>query len=427
MSYSRVKVAVRVRPFTAAEKVIDPRGCVFMQENVTVLSRGAERRQFTYDYSLWSHDSFAVEEGVYYKDSDESKYQDQTAVFEAVGQPALHNALKGFHACVFAYGQTGSGKSYTMVGDQANPGLIPLFCQELFSWADEAAASNRSLDVEVQIFEIYNEHLTDLLSEELPEPAITVQETPAGVYIDGLVSVGVRNYHELEEAMTRGNARRTQAATAMNDTSSRAHTIYRLVLTQTAQRSDEVLNCEVNLVDLAGSERVGETGVTGVRFKEGTHINLSLSNLRAVIAALTSNHTHVPYRDSQLTFILKNALGGNSKTAMVATISPAMLNYSQTLSTLRYAQQVKFIENAAVVNLSVLNPETVRMRSAVALATEQLTQREALIAQLNDELEALRKGVESDLNDRSSRLPRLNTASDTARSSVKRSCACVVF
>lgn len=425
MSFSRVKVAVRVRPFTAAEKALDSQGCVFMQDNVTVLCRGSERRQFTYDYSLWSHDGFVVEEEVYFKSTDESKYQDQTAVFEAIGQPALHNAIKGFNACVFAYGQTGSGKSYTMVGNQANPGLIPLFCQELFSWSDEIIASNRNLDIEVQIFEIYNEHLADLLSEEQPEPAITVQETPAGVYIDGLVSIKVRNYHELEQTMTHGNSRRTQAATVMNDTSSRAHTIYRLVLTQTAQRSGEVLNSEVNLVDLAGSERVGETGVTGVRFQEGTHINLSLSNLRAVISALTSNHAHVPYRDSQLTFILKNALGGNSKTAMVATISPALLNYSQTLSTLRYAQQVKFIENAAVVNLSVLNPETARLRDSVALAKEQLSVRETLISQLNDELETLRKGLESDLNDRSSRLPHLSKASGS--SSVKRSCACIVF
>ena len=416
-------MAVRVRPYTAAEKALDSRPCVFMQDNVTVLFKGGDRRQFTYDFSLWSHDGYAVDQGVYVKDCEDSRYQDQTAVFEALGQPALHNALKGFNACIFAYGQTGSGKSYTMVGDSANPGLIPLFCEELFSWAEEATASGRTLSTELQVFEIYNEHLSDLLSEDSPEPPITVRETPAGVYIDGLVSCKVSNYQELEQMMARGNARRTLAATSMNDTSSRAHTIYRLVLTQTALRSDEVLSSEVNLVDLAGSERVGETGATGVRFQEGTHINLSLSNLRSVISALTSNHTHVPYRDSQLTFILKNALGGNTKTAMVATISPALLNYSQTLSTLRYAQQVKYIENAAVVNLTVTNPETARLRNAIEQAKDQLSQRNQLIAQLTSQLENLRNDIEGDINDRDSQWK----ASNSSKSSVKRSCACTVI
>ena len=418
-----VKVAVRVRPFTAAEKALDDRPCVYMQDNTTVLYKGSEKRQFTYDFSLWSHDGFVEDEetGALCKDTAESKYADQFQVFEDVGGPVLNNALQGYNACVFAYGQTGSGKSYTMVGDEANSGLIPMMCKELFTAAEERKATSVNTEVSVSIFEIYNEKLTDLLH---PSTELTLRDTPAGVWVDGLDFRPVADYFELEEVMEQGNARRTIAATAMNDHSSRAHTVYRLQVTM--QTKEGVLTSEINLVDLAGSERVGEVGAEGIRFEEGTKINLSLSTLRGVIAALTSSHPHIPYRDSVLTFVLKNALGGNSRTAMIATISPAAINYSQTLSTLRYAQQVKYIENSAVVNLATVNPEAARLKNEIVEAKGQLRKREALIQELSLELVGLREKIERDLNDRTYGSRDTLTTGRT-KSSVKRSCACQVF
>lgn len=200
--------------------------------------------------------------------------------------------------------------------------------------------------------------------------------------------------------MKLGNQKRTIAATKMNDTSSRAHTIYRLTLTQssvdrnTGEEFDS-LTSEINLVDLAGSERVGQTGSSGDRFGEGTKINWSLSNLRNVITALTNKHYHVPYRDSRLTFILKNALGGNSKTAMIATISPAVDYASQTLSTLKYAQQVKFIENKAVINLETADPELARLKQELAMLEEEIRGKDQTVEELKMRIAGFRKNFDS--------------------------------
>ena len=384
---SRVRVAVRVRPFTSAESKQGTPSCISMASTSTILKLGPTR-QFTYDYSFWSHDGFTEDPdtGAFAKSDETSQYADQWAVYEAIGEPILNNAEHGFNACIFAYGQTGSGKSYTMVGNAKNPGLIPLFCQELFAGISEIDDPSRVVTLEVNMFEIYNEKIYDLLQADR-NSEVDVKETPVGFFFDGLSLQKVENYKELQEVIELGNTKRTIAATKMNDTSSRAHTIYRLTLTQssvdrnTGEEFDS-LTSEINLVDLAGSERVGQTGASGDRFEEGTKINWSLSNLRNVITALTSKHYHVPYRDSRLTFILKNALGGNSKTAMIATISPAVEYGSQTLSTLKYAQQVKFIENKAIVNIETADPELARLKQELASLEEAIRERDRKVAEL---------------------------------------------
>ena len=426
---SKVRVAVRVRPFTEAESKQGTPSCVMMSGPATVL-RLDNDRQFTYDFSLWSHDGFTKDEktGLLRKSSTESQYADQWQVYQAIGAPILNNAEHGFNACIFAYGQTGSGKSYTMVGTEENQGLIPLFCSELFESVEAEEDPNKSTTLEVNIFEIYNEKVYDLLQGN-HDREVNIKEIYDGFFFDGLSVHKVDTYAQLQGVMSMGNRQRTIAATKMNDTSSRAHTIYRLTYTQssidrnTGEEFDS-LTSEINLVDLAGSERVGQTGAIGDRFDEGRKINWSLSNLRNVITALSSKHAHIPYRDSKLTFILKNALGGNSKTAMIATISPAVDYAHQTLSTLKYAQQVKFIENKAFVNLEVVDPELARLKQELATLKQEIEEKDGAVETLRLRLREMKGEVEDELEAGNS--GRKKGSKGKQAEMAKNSCACCV-
>ncbi|UZJ55379.1 hypothetical protein CBS101457_004699 [Exobasidium rhododendri] len=291
---------------------------------------------------------------------------EQQELFEYVGLEVLEHSFSGFNTCVFAYGQTGSGKSHSMVGYAEEKGLIPLTCSRLFDDITEKkmADPNLRITVEVSYIEIYNEKVRDLLNPK--NGNLRVREHPSlGPYVEDLSKLVVKDFNDIENLMDEGNKARTVAATNMNETSSRSHAVFTLVLTQ--KRKDGLTNLEaekvsrISLVDLAGSERANSTGATGSRLKEGANINRSLTTLGKVIAALAvasmepakgkrkvALDNFVPYRDSTLTWLLKDSLGGNSKTAMIAAISPA--DYEETLSTLRYADQAKKIKNKAVVN-----------------------------------------------------------------------------
>ncbi|GAC95130.1 hypothetical protein PHSY_002705 [Pseudozyma hubeiensis SY62] len=304
---------------------------------------------------------------------DEHTQQDD--LFQYIGVELLQHAFNGFNTCVFAYGQTGSGKSHSMVGYAEDKGIIPLTCARLFEdIRDKTAADpNLKVSVEVSYIEIYNEKVRDLLNPK-NKANLKVREHPSlGPYVEDLSKLIVGSYPEIITLMDEGNKARTVAATNMNETSSRSHAVITLVLTQKRFDVETKLEAEkvsrISMVDLAGSERANSTGATGARLKEGANINRSLTTLGKVIAALatassvadspakggkkskganSSLDNFVPYRDSVLTWLLKDSLGGNSKTAMIAAISPA--DYEETLSTLRYADQAKKIKNKAVVN-----------------------------------------------------------------------------
>ncbi|SJX66555.1 Kinesin-3 motor protein [Sporisorium reilianum f. sp. reilianum] len=301
---------------------------------------------------------------------DENTEQD--TLFQYIGVELLDHAFNGFNTCVFAYGQTGSGKSHSMVGYAEAKGLIPLTCSRLFDdIRDKTAADpNLKITVEVSYIEIYNEKVRDLLNPK-NKGNLKVREHPSlGPYVEDLSKLVVASFRDVENLQDEGNKARTVAATNMNETSSRSHAVFTLVLTQKRFDVETKLETEkvsrISLVDLAGSERANSTGATGARLKEGANINRSLTTLGKVIAALAaassaadppkgakkskaaSLDNFVPYRDSVLTWLLKDSLGGNSKTAMIAAISPA--DYEETLSTLRYADQAKKIKNKAVVN-----------------------------------------------------------------------------
>uniref|UniRef100_A0A668SGI2 Kinesin family member 13Bb n=1 Tax=Oreochromis aureus TaxID=47969 RepID=A0A668SGI2_OREAU len=405
LSDSNVKVAVRVRPMNRREKDLKTKCVVEMDGNQTVLHPAVtsmntadprnQPKVFAYDYCFWSMD-----------DSQKDKFAGQDVVFQCLGESLLDNAFMGYNACIFAYGQTGSGKSYTMMGSSEQPGLIPRLCSSLFSRTEKEAREGESFTVEVSYMEIYNEKVRDLLDPKGSRQALKVREHKVlGPYVDGLSRLAVTSYKDIESLMSEGNKSRTVAATNMNEESSRSHAVFNIILTHTltdlrSGTSGEKVS-KLSLVDLAGSERAAKTGAAGERLKEGSNINKSLSTLGLVISALADHGAgknkskFVPYRDSVLTWLLKDSLGGNSRTAMVATISPAADNYDETLSTLRYADRAKNIINHAVVNEDP-NARIIReLREEVEKLKEQLTEAESMKApELKERLEESEKLIQ---------------------------------
>lgn len=386
---ANVKVVVRVRPFLPRETQKDCINLISMSGSSTTINpppanssqttatrtasrRNAEPKTFTFDHSLWSCSS------------DDVHFADQEKVYECVGKEFLNHNLEGYHTCIFAYGQTGSGKSHTMMGSDSDPGLIPRTCTDLFDRIERMTSGNVTCTVRVSYFEVYNEQVRDLLAK--PESItngkgslhkLKVRESPTeGPYVEDLSEFSVKSADDVLKYLSSGNKARSVAATKMNDVSSRSHAVFTLVVKQVITDpftdATEEKTARIRLVDLAGSERATSTGATGQRLREGSNINKSLTTLGRVIAALADNSndissasgrsspskkstgdTVIPYRDSVLTWILKDSLGGNSKTAMVACISPT--DYDETLSTLRYADQAKSIKTRAVVNQDIVS------------------------------------------------------------------------
>ncbi|ORX53969.1 kinesin-domain-containing protein [Hesseltinella vesiculosa] len=359
MSGGNIKVVVRCRPLNSRELNRGATPLIEMKGNQTVISRppdqrtgkdGEDHKSFTFDKSYWS------------ADKNDPSYADQQTVYNDLGEELLDHAFDGYNCCIFAYGQTGSGKSYSMMGYGDDIGIIPRTCSELFNRIQQNTDPLVTYAAEVSYIEIYNEKVRDLLNPK-NKGNLKVREHPStGPYVEDLSRLVVRSFDDINHLMDEGNKARTVAATNMNETSSRSHAVFTVFLTQ--KRKDEVTKLEsekvarISLVDLAGSERANSTGATGARLKEGANINRSLTTLGKVIAGLAEQSTQkpgkkakdnfIPYRDSVLTWLLKDSLGGNSKTAMIAAISPA--DYDETLSTLRYADQAKKIKNKAVVN-----------------------------------------------------------------------------
>ncbi|XP_048845366.1 kinesin-like protein KIF1A isoform X3 [Brienomyrus brachyistius] len=362
MAGASVKVAVRVRPFNSREIGRESKCIIQMTGNTTTIinpKQPKENKSFNFDFSYWSHTS-----------PEDINYASQQQVYRDIGEEMLLHAFEGYNVCIFAYGQTGAGKSYTMMGKQepAQQGIIPLLCEDLFTKINDSNNDNNmSYSVEVSYMEIYCERVRDLLNPK-NKGNLRVREHPLmGPYVEDLSKLAVTSYNDIQDLMDSGNKARTVAATNMNETSSRSHAVFNIIFTQrrhdaeTDNTSEKV--SKISLVDLAGSERADSTGAKGTRLKEGANINKSLTTLGKVISALAEVdsgpnknkkkkkvESFIPYRDSVLTWLLRENLGGNSRTAMVAALSPADINYDETLSTLRYADRAKQIRCNAVIN-----------------------------------------------------------------------------
>uniref|UniRef100_A0A8C3BAV4 Kinesin family member 13B n=1 Tax=Cairina moschata TaxID=8855 RepID=A0A8C3BAV4_CAIMO len=346
---------------------------------------------FAYDHCFWSMD-----------ESVKEKYAGN--VYWSFARVVSKNKRSNYNAVFFNH--TGSGKSYTMMGTADQPGLIPRLCSGLFERAQKEENEEQSFKVEVSYMEIYNEKVRDLLDPKGSRQSLKVREHSVyGPYVDGLSKLAVASYKDIESLMSEGNKSRTVAATNMNEESSRSHAVFKIILTHTLYDVQSGTSGEkvgkLSLVDLAGSERATKTGAAGDRLKEGSNINKSLTTLGLVISALAdqaagkNKNKFVPYRDSVLTWLLKDSLGGNSKTAMVATVSPAADNYDETLSTLRYADRAKNIVNHAVVNEDP-NARIIReLREEVEKLREQLTKAEAMKSpELKERLEESEKLIQ---------------------------------
>ncbi|XP_015831894.3 kinesin-like protein KIF1A isoform X14 [Nothobranchius furzeri] len=362
MAGASVKVAVRVRPFNSRETEKESKCIIQMSGNTTTIinpKQAKDNKSFNFDFSYWSHTS-----------PEDVNYASQMRVYKDIGEEMLLHAFEGYNVCIFAYGQTGAGKSYTMMGKQDvkdQQGIIPLLCEDLFTKINDNTNNSMSYSVEVSYMEIYCERVRDLLNPK-NKGNLRVREHPLmGPYVEDLSKLAVTSYNDIQDLMDSGNKARTVAATNMNETSSRSHAVFNIIFTQkrydaeTDNTSEKV--SKISLVDLAGSERADSTGAKGTRLKEGANINKSLTTLGKVISALAEVdsgqnknkkkkkvESFIPYRDSVLTWLLRENLGGNSRTAMVAALSPADINYDETLSTLRYADRAKQIRCNAVIN-----------------------------------------------------------------------------
>uniref|UniRef100_A0A671W7C1 plus-end-directed kinesin ATPase n=1 Tax=Sparus aurata TaxID=8175 RepID=A0A671W7C1_SPAAU len=361
MAGASVKVAVRVRPFNSREIGKESKCIIQMTGNTTTIinpKQAKDNKSFNFDYSYWSHTS-----------PEDVNYASQMLVYKDIGEEMLLHAFEGYNVCIFAYGQTGAGKSYTMMGKQDvkdQQGIIPLLCEDLFTKISDNLDNSKSYSVEVSYMEIYCERVRDLLNPK-NKGNLRVREHPLmGPYVEDLSKLAVTSYNDIQDLMDSGNKARTVAATNMNETSSRSHAVFNIIFTQKRLDADTDNTSEkvskISLVDLAGSERADSTGAKGTRLKEGANINKSLTTLGKVISALAEVvcivpnkkkkkvESFIPYRDSVLTWLLRENLGGNSRTAMVAALSPADINYDETLSTLRYADRAKQIRCNAVIN-----------------------------------------------------------------------------
>uniref|UniRef100_A0A1A9WEY2 Kinesin motor domain-containing protein n=1 Tax=Glossina brevipalpis TaxID=37001 RepID=A0A1A9WEY2_9MUSC len=377
----RLVVAVRIRPLTTSESTSN---VVKVSENQVVVSvvtpgtSSSTNHTFAYDHVFNSCDPNSID------------YVTQNQLYEKLACPLLDKAFEGYNACLFAYGQTGSGKSYSMMGSDpfsrdnfnqsvlgCEAGIIPRFCYQLFRYL-ELHRKELQIEIEVSYFEIYNEKIHDLLCvrhednsqkniaesggipAKNPRKCLKVREHPIwGPYVAELSVHSVDTCEALQHWLILGNSQRATAATGLNEKSSRSHSILNIMLNVTDAEPSESSNVhqvrrsKISLVDLAGSERVN--GTNDVHKREGVHINKSLLALGKVIAALADEKnrtTFVPYRESVLTYLLRENLGGNSKTVMLATISPAKRHIDETLATLRYACQARRIVNRVKINES---------------------------------------------------------------------------
>ncbi|XP_020283814.1 kinesin-like protein unc-104 isoform X7 [Pseudomyrmex gracilis] len=409
---SSVKVAVRVRPFNhrevsrQAQCIIEMNGSTtsIVNPKATPGSKDAVK-SFNYDYSYFS------------MDPNDENYSTQLMVYKDIGEEMLVHAFEGYNVCIFAYGQTGAGKSYTMMGKQeeGQEGIIPQICKDLFRKISYTSNERLKYSVEVSYMEIYCERVRDLLNPK-NRGNLRVREHPLyGPYVEDLSKLAVLSYEDIHDLIDEGNKARTVAATNMNETSSRSHAVFTIFFTQQQHDSATGLMTEkvskISLVDLAGSERADSTGAKGTRLKEGANINKSLTTLGKVISALAEiaatkkkkKADFIPYRDSVLTWLLRENLGGNSKTAMIAAVSPADINYDETLSTLRYADRAKQIVCKAVVNEDA-NARLIRELKEEIQKLRELLKQEGIDVQEGDEIIRTNKRNEEDTKESRARI-----------------------
>uniref|UniRef100_A0A4W6F2K0 Kinesin-like protein n=1 Tax=Lates calcarifer TaxID=8187 RepID=A0A4W6F2K0_LATCA len=393
-----VRVALRCRPLVPKEINEGCQCCLTFVPGEPQVIVGTEKA-FTYDYVF-------------------DPTAEQEEVFNTAVSPLLCGLFKGYHATVLAYGQTGSGKTFSMGGtytsaqeNDPSVGVIPRVIREIFE--EREKRTDCEFCLAVSYLEIYNEDILDLLCASKDKPAISIREDPKdGIKIVGLTERRVFTAHEMVGCLELGNSARTVGSTAMNAASSRSHAIFTITLEQRrgTDKADSVVS-KLHLVDLAGSERQKKTKAEGDRLKEGISINRGLLSLGNVISALgdeSKKNTFVPYRDSKLTRLLQDSLGGNSHTLMIACISPADSNMEETINTLRYADRARKIKNKPVVNIDPRAAEMNRLKQQVQELQVMLLHARGGVAPVSESAENVTKLLERNraLQDENNKLSR---------------------
>lgn len=373
-----MKVAVRCRPMSKKEQM---RGC----SNIVIVPPGGKTIQIKGGVKI-SGTNMLTEGKSFTFDNCYDMDSVQEQVYADLGAPIVMRALDGYNGTLFAYGQTGSGKTWSMMGasqDPVNKGVIPRLSEDLFIKIDEKMSKqsegmNTKFLLTVTFLEIYNEIVKDLLNPSTKQ--LKIRESPdLGIYVEDLCELVVHNYADVMRLIDQGNTVRKVASTNMNQESSRSHSCFTIRIEQKTTSDlgggatrEQTVKAKLNLVDLAGSERADKTGASGSTLKEGANINLSLMTLGTVINALSEGSKHIPYRDSKLTRLLQESLGGNSATTMLAAISPADYNFDETLGTLKYANRAKSIENAVSKNESAQDKMIQDLQSQIEQLKAQL-------------------------------------------------------
>lgn len=375
--FDNVKVAIRVRPplprereegipFRSIALVSEDHKCIRLVEYLGAQLDEVERQK------EWDEKPFLFQLHRFTFDFVFDMDSSQADVYSQTAQQAVLSVLEGYNSTIFAYGQTGTGKTYTMEGFTYNnndpaKGIIQRTIEDIFYNIEQASNQNTKFIIRASYLQIYNEMISDLLKPEKKNLQIR-EDKKKGIYVDNLTEWAVRSPVDLYALLKRGGSFRATASTYMNDVSSRSHAVFVITVEQMTQ---EFINGEahtqikvgkLNLVDLAGSERIRITGATGLQLEESKKINKSLSCLGNVINALTESkgRYHIPYRDSKLTRLLEDSLGGNCRTTMIAMISPAHESFSESLSSLHFAQRAKKIKNRPIINEDVNNRALIR-------------------------------------------------------------------
>ncbi|KAF0756304.1 osmotic avoidance abnormal protein 3 isoform X2 [Aphis craccivora] len=408
MTSENVKVIARCRPMNTRERALNSKNVVFIDSEkctcsiVNPTDGSAPPKTFTFD-------------GVYGPDSNTEQ------IYNDIAYPFVEGILEGYNCTVFAYGQTGCGKSFSMQGVDSPPnqrGIIPRAFEHVFEAI--SVTDDVKFLVLASYIEIYNEEVRDLLSTDTKRRLELKENPERGVYVHELSHHAVHDVIECQKLMEQGWRNRATGATMMNADSSRSHSIFTISveMMSTSQNEDDIKSIKrgkLSLVDLAGSERQAKTGASGDRLREATKINLSLSALGNVISALVDGKAkHIPYRDSKLTRLLQDSLGGNTKTLMVACLSPADNNYDETLSTLRYANRAKNIYNEPHVNedpkdtmLRQYQEQIKKLKELLEASTSQLptsngqndiSEKEKLRLEYQDEMVKLREKYQEEYN-----------------------------
>lgn len=357
-----VRVVIRVRPMNRKETIC--------QMEHVILTDGANGL-------LMLRKPKSTEKPKIFKfDHIFTEYSLQKDVYKYVAFPIVEKVIQGYNGTIIAYGQTGTGKTYTMAGknDEVNQGIIPNTFNHIFSIISNMRQS-RSFVVNVTYLEIYNEDVRDLLSTNPGQKLEVRERLDLGVYVQNLMGFTVDSIKSITRLMERGNQNRITRSTLMNDVSSRSHAIFTITIEARDEDNNKTTVGKLNLVDLAGSERLSRTHAKGDRLKEAGSINQSLSVLGNVISALVDGRsTYIPYRNSKLTRLLQDSLGGNSKTVMIAMVSPAEIDYEESLCTLRYASRVKYIKNNTKLNIGANKGLIERFEEKIAQLKEKISQ-----------------------------------------------------